>query len=86
MIAACIYFSIDGRINHKKEPKEKTMCEKCLKARMLFSICFIYNSTDTKGSILQSSHTEYPSEASGNIRIYRNKPCKEGQKTQTTQK
>lgn len=43
---------------------------------MLFSICFIYNSKDIKGAILQSSHTKHHSEVSGNTKIYRNKPYK----------
>lgn len=43
---------------------------------MLFSIYFIYNSKDIKGAILKSSHTKHYSEASGNKKIYGNKPYK----------
>lgn len=69
-----------AELTTRSSQREKLACEKGLKARMLFSIFFIYNSKDTKGAILQSSHTEYPSEVSRTTGIYRNKPCKQGQK------
>lgn len=73
-----------AELTTRSSQREKLACEKGLKARMLFSIFFIYNSKDTKGAILQSSHTEYPSEVSRTTGIYRNKPCKQGQKKKTT--
>lgn len=57
IVAVCIYFLIGGRLTTSSQ-REKLVCEKCLKARMLFSISFIYNSTDTKGAIPQRSHTD----------------------------